>query len=63
MNVVQLACEHSGTPYSLFTCAGTSIPGMFIETDVEIFEKEMNLNYFGTLYIVKVSVVVVVRRD
>ncbi|OMH83596.1 3-ketodihydrosphingosine reductase TSC10 [Zancudomyces culisetae] len=34
----------------VFTCAGAAYPGYFIEQDVEVFEKSMQLNYFGALY-------------
>jgi NAD(P)-dependent dehydrogenase (short-subunit alcohol dehydrogenase family) len=54
-NALELACNQLGTPKYLFTCAGISIPGMFLETPLEIFESEMQLNYFGTLYILKVN--------
>ncbi|PVV05144.1 hypothetical protein BB560_000341 [Smittium megazygosporum] len=37
-------------PEYVFTCAGASYPGFFIDQDVSIFEKNMQLNYFGTLY-------------
>jgi NAD(P)-dependent dehydrogenase (short-subunit alcohol dehydrogenase family) len=54
-NAVETACKQLGTPRCLFTCAGVSIPGLFLDTGVEVFEKEMQLNYFGTLFITKVS--------
>ena len=34
-----------------FLCAGAS--GRFLEQDVELFERDMQLNYFGTLYVLK----------
>lgn len=40
----------------VFTCAGASKPGLFLEQDVADFEQGMKLNYFGTLYTLKVRV-------
>ncbi|KAF8926348.1 3-dehydrosphinganine reductase [Dissophora ornata] len=34
------------------TCAGISIPKLFVEASIEEFEAQMKLNYFGTLYTV-----------
>jgi 3-dehydrosphinganine reductase len=53
---LETACQQLGVPHYVFTCAGVSLPGMFISTSTEIFEKEMQLNYFGTLYVIKVLV-------
>ncbi|GJJ71735.1 3-dehydrosphinganine reductase [Entomortierella parvispora] len=37
-------------PEVIITCAGISIPKLFIENEVEDFEVQMKLNYFGSLY-------------
>ncbi|OLY81069.1 hypothetical protein AYI68_g4829 [Smittium mucronatum] len=43
---------HGKVPEYVFTCAGTSYPGLFVEQDIQIFETSMQLNYFGSLYTV-----------
>eukprot|EP01132_Coremiostelium_polycephalum_P007634 gene7634-9391_t len=40
----------------LINCAGLAIPGYFIEQDNDIFEKTMQLDYFGSLYATKETV-------
>ncbi|KAJ1912018.1 3-dehydrosphinganine reductase [Mycoemilia scoparia] len=43
--------EHNGQiPYHVFLCAGQSLPGMFIEQDPSVFERNMNINYLGSVY-------------
>lgn len=37
-------------------CAGASHPARFVEQDIAFFEQDMQLNYFGTLYTLKVVV-------
>lgn len=37
----------------VFTCAGSSKPGFFIEQPVRDFEDGIKLNYLGTLYTLK----------
>ncbi|KAF9115419.1 3-dehydrosphinganine reductase [Mortierella sp. AM989] len=39
-------------PDIIMTCAGTSIPKLFLEANIEEFESQMKLNYFGGLYTV-----------
>lgn len=43
-------------PDIIMTCAGVAIPKLFIEAPIEDFEKQMQLNYFGTLYTVHVRI-------
>ncbi|KAL0488532.1 3-dehydrosphinganine reductase [Acrasis kona] len=38
---------------SLFLVHGAAIPGYFVEQDEKDFEFQMNLNYFGSLYVTK----------
>ncbi len=38
---------------SLFLVHGASYPGYIIEQDTELFEKQMQLNYFGGVYVTK----------
>src|SRR5690606_7622327 len=38
----------------LLTCAGLAIPGRFLEQEMEIHERQMKVNYFGTLNAIKI---------
>jgi len=41
-------------PFDLvINCAGVTQPGKFLEMDLEIFRSMMEINYFGTLYVLK----------
>lgn len=42
-------------PEFVFTCAGVSKPGFFLEQDIQDFKNGMDLNYFGTLNTIKVN--------
>ncbi|KAL1925473.1 uncharacterized protein VTP21DRAFT_356 [Calcarisporiella thermophila] len=56
--------KHDGhVPEFVACCAGLSIPGLFIEQSLEIHEKQMQLNYFGTLYTVHEAVKRMVESD
>jgi 3-dehydrosphinganine reductase len=46
---------HSRVTDHVVCCAGTAMPGYFIEQDVSIFRKEMDLNYFGVVHATKVG--------
>ncbi|KAK9824839.1 hypothetical protein WJX81_005235 [Elliptochloris bilobata] len=37
----------------LVCCAGTSLPGRFLEQDLSVFRRTMDLNYHGTVHAVK----------
>ena len=50
---IQTAYERIGPPSILITSAGISQPGYFEDQKLEIFERAMAVNYFGTLYCVK----------
>lgn len=51
-----------GPPDLLVTCAGVVRPGYFTELDVEEFEREMQVNYFGTLWAIRAAVPSMIRR-
>jgi 3-dehydrosphinganine reductase len=53
---IKTAIEHFGTPYILITSAGIAHPGYFDEIPLEVFEKTMAINYFGSLYSVRAVV-------
>ncbi len=50
---IKNSVEEMGVPDLLITSAGISIPGYFQELPIEIFEKTMAINYFGSLYCVR----------
>ena len=47
------AIAQLGNPHILITSAGIAIPGYFMEIPVEIFNRTMEVNYFGTLYAIR----------
>lgn len=47
------AIATSGSPDILITSAGIAHPGYFQEIPLEIFERTMAVNYFGSLYSIK----------
>lgn len=47
------AIEELGTPDLLITSAGIAHPGYFHELPMQVFEETMAVNFFGTLYVVK----------
>jgi 3-dehydrosphinganine reductase len=46
----------------LVTCAGVVRPGYFTELPLEEFEREMQINYFGTLWAIRAAVPSMVNR-
>ncbi|KYR00898.1 3-dehydrosphinganine reductase [Tieghemostelium lacteum] len=50
---IETIINENGDIHCLVNCAGLAVPGYFIEQDVEVFEKTMSLDYFGTLYVTK----------
>ena len=50
---IEKAIAHLGTPDLLITSAGIAHPGYFAEIPIEVFERTMAINYFGSLYAVK----------
>ncbi|OQR90989.1 3-ketodihydrosphingosine reductase [Achlya hypogyna] len=44
-------------------CAGTAMPGYFLEQDISIFRKEMDLNYFGVVHATKAALPAMVARN
>ncbi|KAF9953295.1 3-dehydrosphinganine reductase [Mortierella alpina] len=57
IKALDVASTHFGgkVPDIIITCAGVAIPKLFVEAPIEDFEKQMQLNYFGTLYTVHES--------
>jgi len=60
--VVNSAIEQLGTPDLLITCAGIAQPGYFRELPIEIFERTMAVNYFGSLYCIRAALPAMERR-
>lgn len=52
---VNQAIEQLGAPKVLMTCAGMAHPGYFRELPIEIFERTMAVNYFGSLYCIRAA--------
>jgi 3-dehydrosphinganine reductase len=50
---VNEAIAQQGAPDILITSAGIAHPGYFQELPLEVFERTMAINYFGTLYCIK----------
>ncbi len=52
----------TGVPDLLVNCAGFAQPGYFAEMGLEIFRVNMEVNYFGTLYVTKMLLPGMVKR-
>lgn len=50
---VHQAIDQLGPVNILITCAGIAHPGYFQELPIEIFERTMAVNYFGSLYCIR----------
>lgn len=59
---VNRAIEQFGSPDLLITCAGIAHPGYFQEIPIEIFERTMAVNYFGSLYCIRAALPAMERR-
>ncbi|WP_088892547.1 SDR family oxidoreductase [Leptolyngbya ohadii] len=53
---IQAAIAALGSPALLVTCAGIAHPGYFQDLPIEIFERTMAINYFGSLYCIRAVV-------
>ncbi|MGH7087902.1 MAG: SDR family NAD(P)-dependent oxidoreductase, partial [Stellaceae bacterium] len=50
---VESAVAALGVPDLVVTSAGIAIPGYFEDVPLEVFERTMAVNYFGSLYVVR----------
>ncbi len=50
---IKNAIAKSGHPSILITSAGIAIPGYFMEITTAVFNRTMEVNYFGTLYAIR----------
>lgn len=54
--------SESGTPDLVINSAGVAYPGYFQELDVDIFQWLMDINYFGTLHVLKILIPKMIAR-
>lgn len=59
---IEAAIAQNGPPDGLITSAGMAHPGYFQDLPLEIFERTMAVNYFGTLYSIKAALPAMVQR-
>jgi short-subunit dehydrogenase len=63
---VQAAVEHvqgeAGVPDLLINCAGAAHPGYVQEIPIQIFHEMMDLDYYGTVYMVKAMLPAMLER-
>jgi len=59
---VRRAVEEVGPPDLLITSAGIAHPGYFRELPVDVFERTMAVNYFGSLYAARAVVPLMAER-
>ena len=59
---IEVAIAKNGCPDYLITCAGIAHPGYFRELPVEVFERTMAVNYFGSLYCIKAALPAMEKR-
>lgn len=50
---IEEATNNNGNPDLLITSAGIAIPGYFEQIPLEVFQRTMDVNYFGSLYAVR----------
>lgn len=53
--VMEEAIATLGPPHYLITCAGIAYPDHFQDIPIDIFERTMAVNYFGTLYCIRAA--------
>jgi 3-dehydrosphinganine reductase len=52
---VKAATDELGAPDLVITSAGIAIPGYFEDVPLDVFERTMAVNYFGSLYIARAA--------
>lgn len=60
---IQTAIEKNGPPDLLITSAGIAYPDYFQRLSLDIFERTMAVNYFGSLYCIKAVLPVMEKRQ
>lgn len=59
---VNQAKERMGLPDFVINSAGIAHPGYFQDLECEIFRRQMEVNYFGTLYVIKAVIPDMIKR-
>jgi len=49
-------------PEILINSAGVSVPGYFMQQPLDVFERQMRINYFGTLHTIRQAVPAMIER-
>ncbi|MGK7874687.1 MAG: SDR family oxidoreductase [Xenococcaceae cyanobacterium] len=60
---IKTAIDQIGPPDLLITSAGIAHPGYFQELPIEVFERTMAINYFGSLYSIRAALPVMEKRQ
>lgn len=60
--ILQDFTAQAGVPDLIINSAGISYPGYFQDLDVEIFHWLMDVNYFGTLHVIKCLIPDMIKR-
>lgn len=59
---IQSAIAQIGPPDLLITSAGIARPGYFQDIPIDVFERTMSINYFGTLYSIRAVLPAMAQR-
>ena len=60
---VKAAVQAFGSPDIVIPCAGKSYPGYFLNTDTSVFSSTMELNYMGTVRVLKEVVPLMLAKE
>jgi len=60
--IVETVTKSAGTPDVLFNSAGITQPGYVQELSMEVFERLMQVNYFGTVYVTSAVLPAMLKR-
>ncbi len=60
---IKSAIDQIGPPDLLITSAGIARPGYFQQLPIEVFERTMAVNYFGSLYSIRAALPVMEERQ
>jgi 3-dehydrosphinganine reductase len=60
--LIQQLMQSEGTPDYLFNCAGVARPGLFAEMDPDHYRWMMDINYFGTVNVIKAVIPGMIQR-
>ena len=60
---VHRAAEEAGAPAAVVTCAGTDVPGPFVDTPTETWERIVAVNLLGTAAVVRAALPYLLERQ